>query len=315
MRGHSPGACENANTAMIFDWDDLRYFLAVVRAGRLTTAARRLHVDHATCSRRIAALEKALAVKLFERRPQGYFVTNHGARLVEIAEVIETQALAAQSEIGGKDLTLAGTVRIGAPDGFGTYFLAPRIGRLLAKYPDLRLELVAMPRVLSLSKREADLAISLNRPNEGKIVAKKLVDYDLALYASREYVQSAQPIRTAEDLFDHPIIGYVDDLIFTPELNYLGEIATGLRAKLQSSNIIAQMTATVAGHGICVLPRFMTAHQPSLVRVLPKYVSIRRSFWLTIHADMRDLSRIRVIVAFLTTEIRNARRLFMPADD
>jgi DNA-binding transcriptional LysR family regulator len=260
-------------------------------------------------------LEKALAVKLFERRPQGYFVTNHGARLIEIAEVIETQALAAQSEIGGKDLTLAGSVRIGAPDGFGTYFLAPRVGRLLAKYPDLQLELVAMPRVLSLSKREADLAISLNRPNEGKIVAKKLVDYDLALYASREYLQSAQPIRTAEDLFDHPIIGYVDDLIFTPELNYLGEIATGLRAKLQSSNIIAQMTATVAGHGICVLPRFMTAHQPGLARVLPKSVSIRRSFWLTVHADMRDLSRIRMIVAFLTTEIRNARRLFMPADD
>jgi DNA-binding transcriptional LysR family regulator len=286
-----------------------------VRAGRLTTAARRLHVDHATCSRRIAALEKALAAKLFERRPQGYFVTSHGARLVEMAEAIETQALAAQSEIGGKDLTLAGTVRIGAPEGFGTYFLAPRVGGLLAKYPDLQLELVATPRVLSLSKREADIAISLNRPSEGKIVAKKLVDYDLALYASQEYLQSAPPVKTAEDLFDHSIIGYVDDLVFAQELNYLGEIAAGLRAKLQSSNIVAQMTATVAGHGICVLPRFMTADQPRLVRVLPKSVSLRRSFWLTVHADMRELARIRMIVAFLSAEIRNARKLFMPAEE
>ncbi|MCK9914315.1 LysR family transcriptional regulator [Microbacteriaceae bacterium K1510] len=296
---------------MTLNWDDLRYFLAVARTGKLTTAARRLHVDHATCSRRVAALETALAAKLFERRPQGYFLTNYGNSLMAMAEAMESQVLAAQKEVGGQDSSLSGTVRIGAPDGFTTYFLAPRIGQLTAKYPELEIQLVASPRLLSLSKREADIAISLNRPIEGKVVARKLTDYDLALFASRDYLKSATPIRTPQDLFAHPIIGYVDDLIFAPELNYLDEIATGLRAKLQSSNLIAQMTATVAGRGVCVLPLFMTAQQPTLVRVLPKSVGLRRSFWLTVHADLRNLARMRVISDFLSSEVRRSSKTFI----
>ena len=126
--------------------------------------------------------------------------------------------------------------------------------------------------MLSLTKREADIAISLNRPKEGKVVARKLTDYDLALFASRNYLKSAEPIHTRDDLFDHPIIGYVDDLIFTPEPNYLDEVARGLRAKPQSSNLIAQMMATIAGSGICVLPHFMASQQPSLAQVLPEAV-------------------------------------------
>jgi DNA-binding transcriptional LysR family regulator len=296
---------------MALDWDNLRYFLAVARAGRLTTAARRLHVDHATCSRRIAALEATLAAQLFERRPQGYFLTDYGNRLLAMAEAMESQVLAAQNEVGGQDLLLSGTVRIGAPDGFTTYFLAPRIGQLAANYPDLEIQLVASPRLLSLSKREADIAISLNRPIEGKVVARKLTDYDLALFASRSYLKKAKPIRAPDDLFNHPIIGYVDDLIFAPELNYLDEIAKGLRAKLQSSNLIAQMTATVAGRGLCVLPLFMATHQPTLVRVLPETVSLRRSFWLTIHADLRNIARMRAVMDFLSLEIRKSRSMFM----
>jgi DNA-binding transcriptional LysR family regulator len=294
---------------MALDWDNLRYFLAVARAGRLTTAARRLHVDHATCSRRIAALENSLSAKLFERRPQGYFLTSYGERLVAMAEVMESQALAAQNEVGGQDLSISGTVRIGAPDGFTTYFLAPRIGQLTARYPELEIQMVASPRLLSLSKREADIVISLNRPIEGKVVARKLTDYDLALFASRSYLKNAKPIATPEDLFAHPIIGYVD------ELNYLDEVAKGLRAKLQSSNLIAQMMATIAGRGLCVLPLFMTAQQATLVRVLPAVVSLHRSFWLTIHADLRSLARIRMIADFLSLEVRKARKVFTQAND
>ncbi|MDF2813238.1 MAG: LysR family transcriptional regulator, partial [Microvirga sp.] len=102
-----------------FDWNDLRFFLAVARAGRLTVAARQLEADHTTVSRRIAALEHALKTKLFERRPQGYSLTEEGERLLAKAETMESQALAVASEIGGSDLALSGTVRVGAPDGFG----------------------------------------------------------------------------------------------------------------------------------------------------------------------------------------------------
>lgn len=296
---------------MTLNWDDLRYFLAVARAGRLTTAARRLHVDHATCSRRIAALEAALAAKLFERRPQGYFLTNYGHRLMAMAETMESQVLAAQSEVGGQDLALSGAVRIGAPDGFTTYFLAPRISQLTARYPELEIQLVASPRLLSLSKREADIAISLNRPIEGRVVARKLTDYDLGLFASRSYIKTAAPIGAPEDLFDHPIIGYVDDLIFAPELNYLDEVTKGLRARLQSSNLIAQMMATIAGRGVCVLPLFMTKRQPALVQVLPEVVSLRRSFWLAVNSDLRNLARMRMIADFLSAEVRKSRTTFV----
>jgi len=295
-----------------FDWDDLRFFLAVARAGRLTVAARRLGADHATVSRRITALEAALKAKLFERRPQGYALTEHGERLLAKAESMETQALAVSSEIGGADLALSGTVRIGTPDGFGTWFLAPRTAGFAAQYPDLEIQLVAMPRLLSLSKREADVAISLAPPKEGKIVARKLTDYKLGLYAAANYLSRHPAITSPDDLHAHEIIGYIDDLIFTPELDYLDEVSKGLRARMQSSNLIAQMQTTLAGGGICVLPHFLASTDPRLVPVLPDRVAIVRSFWLIVHADLKDVARIRATMDFLVREVRAARSLFMP---
>jgi DNA-binding transcriptional LysR family regulator len=295
-----------------FDWDDLRFFLAVARAGRLTVAARRLGADHATVSRRVSALESALKAKLFERRPQGYALTEHGERLLAKAETMETQALAVSSEIGGADLALSGTVRIGTPDGFGTMFLASRTGGFAGLYPDLEIQLVAMPRLLSLSKREADVAISLAPPKEGKIVARKLTDYKLGLFATHAYLSRHPVIAAPDDLHAHEMIGYIDDLIFTPELDYLDEVSKGLRPRLQSSNLVAQFHATLTGAGICVLPHFMATLDPRLVPVLPEAVAIVRSFWLIVHADLKDVARIRATVDFLVKEVRAARSLFMP---
>lgn len=295
-----------------FDWDDLRFFLAVARVGRLTVAARRLGADHATVSRRITALEDALKAKLFERRPQGYALTEHGERLLAKAEAIETQALAVSSEIGGADLALSGTVRIGAPDGFGTLFLAPRTANLTQQFPDLELQIVAMPRLLSLSKREADIAISLAPPKEGKIVARRLTDYKLGVYATQDYLDRCKPIREPDDLQQHPVIGYIDDLIFTPELDYLDEVSKGLRAKLQSSSIVAQMQAALAGAGVCVLPYFVAETDPRLIQILPERLVIVRSFWLIVHADLKDIARIRATMDFLVREVKAARHIFMP---
>lgn len=295
-----------------FDWDDLRYFLAVARSGRLTTAAKQLGADHATVSRRITALEDALKATLFERRPQGYALTAQGERLLSNAEAMETQAFAAASDIGGSDLALSGTVRIGAPDGIGTTFLAPRLGRFAAAYPDLEIQLVATPRVFSLSKREADIAVTLNPPKEGKVVARKLTDYSLGLYASSDYLASAPPLTCTQDLFGHRIVGYIDDLIFTPELDYLDEVAKGLRAQIQSSSVVAQMEAAAGGAGIGVMHHFMAARDPRLIPVLADQVVIRRSFWLLVHADLKDVARVRAAVDFLVREAKAAREFFLP---
>src|SRR5918997_1759090 len=217
-----------------FDWDDLRFFLAVARAGRLTAAARQLEADHTTVSRRISALEGALRAKLFERRPQGYSLTEQGERLLGLAEGMETQALAVASQVGGADLALSGTVRIGAPDGIGTYFLAPELGALAERHPDLTLQLVALPRTFSLSKREADIAITLEQPTEGRLVSRKLTDYRLRLYASKKYparryecasvVAQLEAVRAGVGvgiLHDYAVRQFAELQAVLPEVSYL----------------------------------------------------------------------------------------------
>jgi DNA-binding transcriptional LysR family regulator len=294
-----------------FDWDHLRYFLAVARTGRLTAAAARLRQDHTTVGRRLAALEASIGVPLFHRSLQGYRLTEFGERLLPAAEAMERTALAALDETRGSDPAVSGTVRIGAPDGFGSFFLVRRIASLCAAYPKLTVELVAMPRIFSLSRREADIAIGLTRPTEGRLQARKLTDYRLRLYAAREYLACHPVIETQEDLRDHRLIGYVEDFIFTPELDYLPLIAQGLSPQLRSSNLVAQYGAAVAGAGICVLPDFMAADDPALVPILPDRVSLTRTFWLVTHADLHGLPRIRATSEFIAREVEQNRWRFL----
>ena len=295
-----------------FDWDALQSFLAVARSGRLTEAARRLGIEHSTLSRRISSLELHLRTKLFDRRSRGYTLTAQGEKLLESARQIESLALNAAAEIADSSIRAAGTVRVGAPDGFGTMFLARRFGKLAAAHPDLSLQVVTMPRLFSLTKREADLAIALARPKGGRHHARKLTDYELGLYASVEYLAGCPPIRDRNDLKPCRFIGYVEDLIYAPELDYLPIVAPDLHPSLTYSSVIAQRVATAAGQGICVLPCFLAGDDPALVRVLKAEVSLIRSFWLVVHEDIRTLARVRVVMEYIAKEVAEARPLFLP---
>jgi len=295
-----------------FDWDNLRYFLAVARSGRLTAAARSLGQDHTTVSRRIAALETAFGSPLFERQPQGYRLTKAGQQLMAFAESIERTTIRAAKELSGAAATIAGSVRVGAPDGFGGSFLGPRLGRIVERHPDLQVELIAMPRIFSLSKREADIAIGLACPKEGRLYARKLTDYRLELFAAPSYLASHGTPASANDLHQHRLIGYADEYIFSPELDYLPLISAGLKARIRSSNLIAQLNATAAGAGICVLPCFMAAGNPELMRVLPEQVSLTRTFWLITHADLHDVAWVKAAGDIIAEMVQAERGLFMP---
>lgn len=295
---------------MAFDWDDLRYFLAVARTGRLTAAARRMGTDHATVSRRIGALERELDALLFDRSPRGYSLTDAGERLLARAETIETSAASIQNDIAGEKFSLSGAVRIGAPDGFGAFFLAPRIGELSDRHPQLELQIIAMPRIFSLSKREADIAIGLERPDKGRLYSRKLTDYTLHVYAARDYLADAPPIIGKRDFANHPWIGYIPELIFTPELDYLQQIGESLAPRLSSTNLLAQLRATQAGTGLCILPDFMACEDPHLVPVLPEEVELVRAFWVIAHLDSRDTARIRTVVDFIAEKVRAERKRF-----
>jgi len=292
------------------DWDDFRFVLAIVRAGTVSAAAKQLGVDHTTVIRRVDRLERLLSAKLFDRRKTGYLLTDAGHRVAASAEAMESTVIANQEQIGGSKAHLTGTVRIGAPDGFGTHFLAPRLVRFADQYPDVDLQLVATARLFSLSKREADIAISLSLPKEGHVVGRKLTDYSLGLYASPSYLERSPPIRTRDDLTGHRFVGYIEELLYTPELDYLPQVSPKIAARFRSANLIAQFNATLAGFGIAVLPCFMAARESALRQVLPDQVAIQRCFYLLMHADNKDLARIRAVADYIYANVEQERSLF-----
>lgn len=282
-----------------FDWDALQAFLAVVRAGRLTVAARRLGVDHSTLSRRIVALEQAIGATLFDRRAAGYALTLEGERLVPDAEAMENLAIRIAARQDDAAQGLSGTVRIGTPEAWGTYFLARELSELARRHPELEVELVANPRMFSLSKREADIAVSMTRPEQGRLIARRLNDYELGVYASRAYLEEHGPIHQRAQLERQRWVGYIEDLMWTSELDYLAEISAAIRPQVRISNVISQVQAVASGLALGVLPCFLAAREPELVRLLPQEIGLRRCYWLLTHADARDLVRVQVVAEFI----------------
>ncbi|MGG7576393.1 LysR family transcriptional regulator [Rhizobium sp. Nf11,1] len=292
------------------NWDDVRIFLAVARTGQILAASKRLGLNHATLSRRLTSLEDALKTRLFVRRTNGCELTAEGGIFLNAAERMETEMLAAQANLGHTDTAIAGTVRVGAPDGFGVSFLAPRMGRLIERHPELKIQLVPVPRSFSLSQREADIAITLERPEQGRLVSSKLTDYTLGLYASRHYLASHGRPGDVDALKAHPRIGYVEDLIFTASLNFSGEVMRSWDASFEISTAIGQTEAVRSGAGIGILHDYIARQYPELERILPE-VSIRRAYWTTYHETARDLVRVRSVVDFLQELVGAERHIFL----
>jgi DNA-binding transcriptional LysR family regulator len=292
------------------NWDDVRLFLAVARSGQLLSASRRLGINHATLGRRITALEHALKSRLLIRRTNGCVLTAEGEAFLRAAERMEAEMLDAQAVTGRIDTAIAGTVRIGAPDGFGVSFLASRLGQLTRRHPELKLQLVPVPRSFSLSQREADIAITIERPDQGRLVSSRLTDYTLGLYASRRYLDTFGQPHTIEDLRSHSRIGYVEDLIFSPSLDFTGEIMRNWNAGFEISSAIGQTEAVRSGAGIGILHDYVARQQAELVRVLP-HIVIRRAYWTTYHETTRDLLRLKTVVDFLRELVEAEREIFV----
>jgi DNA-binding transcriptional LysR family regulator len=292
------------------NWDDVRIFLAVARTGQILAASKRLGLNHATLSRRLTSLEEALKTRLFIRRTNGCELTAEGAVFLVSAERMETEMLAAQANLGHTDTAIAGTVRVGAPDGFGVSFLAPRMGRLIERHPELKIQLVPVPRSFSLSQREADIAITLERPEQGRLVSSKLTDYTLGLYASRDYLAQHGKPEDVDALKAHPRIGYVEDLIFTASLNFSGEVMRSWDAGFEISTAIGQTEAVRSGAGIGILHDYIARQYQELVSILPE-VSIRRAYWTTYHESARDLVRVRSVIDFLQELVDGERQIFL----
>lgn len=291
------------------DWDDARHFLAVAREGQMLGAARRLGISQAKLSRRIAALESAIGARLLDRTTRGSTMTETGLGLFAAAERMEAEILGAIDRIGGQE-GVAGTVRIGAPDGFGGAFLAPRLGALRAAWPGLRIQLVPMPRSFSLSEREADIAIMVGRPERGRLRVRRLTDYTLGLYAAPTYLDRHGRPAVPADLRHRDLVGYVEDLVYTPELNYAAEVLKDWRSTVEVATAIGQLEAVRSGAGIGVLHDFMAAGRRDLELLFPE-IRIERSYWTVWHENLKSTRRVQAVVDFLDSAARAERSQFI----
>ena len=292
------------------DWDNVRVFLAVARGGQFVAAAKRLRLDHATVSRRIAALEAALGAKLFDRRTTGAKLTGAGERFIGAAEQMESAFLHAQGEISGVDLELTGDVRIGAPDGFSTYYLTSALRDFAGRHPGVRLQLMPLPQLTPLARREVDIVVGLDKPEAGRFVARKLTDYTLGIYANAGYLKRNGGPSDVEALKSHSLIGYVEEHAFSTALSYVRELFDGAPTSFESASAVTQLEAMRAGVGIGVVHDFIARRFKDLIRVLPERRATR-AYWLVTHEDTRGLGRIRAVADHLTKAVTRDRLTFL----
>jgi DNA-binding transcriptional LysR family regulator len=289
-------------------WDDLRYFLAVARTGTLSAAAKQLGTEHTTVARHIQALEDELNSRLFHKSHTGYELTDAGERLLAGAEAIESAYVSAKAATSSEGQPIVGTVRIGTPDGFGSVFLAPRVRLLTDRHPELEIEILTTTRPFSLLKREVDIAITHSSPEQMRVVSRRLTDHRMYVYASRAYLKDAAPIAAKEDLKKHPFIGFVEELLFPPDIGFSDAI--GVEPRIRSTSILAQLQATLSGSGLCVLSAFVASGYPTLFPVLPEQVWFTLSYHMHIHEDHRRAAPVREVAAFIAAEVERNHSLF-----
>jgi DNA-binding transcriptional LysR family regulator len=294
------------------DWDKVRIFLEVARTGQILGAAKRLKLNHATVARKLTALEKDLKTKLVNRQTTGSSLTPSGVALLAAAERAESELLRVGSQLTSVAEKVSGTVRIGAPDGLGNYFLASQLGAFAAANPALIVQLVALPRTFSLAKREADIVVTLERPTEGRLISTKLTDYTLSVYASEDYLKRAAPIQKPDDLADHLLITYIHDIIYSRALDYASTLGELVTRRYECGSVVGQVEAVRAGHGVGILHDYAAERYPELKRILPA-IRFTRSYWLVSHPDTHETRRVREVRRYIVAKVREARNQFIVA--
>lgn len=288
---------------MLGNWDDLRLFLAVAREQSLSGAGKLVRLDPATLGRRMARVEKGLGATLFVKSPTGYALTEAGTQLLSRAEAAEQAMRMATAGVAEPTDQLGGQIRIGAPDGCANYLLPQVCARLVAQHPGLDIQIVALPRVFNLSRREADMAIGVSAPTAGRLVVQKIADYQLHLAAAESYLAAHDPIEGIADLQGHRLVGYIPDMIFDRELDYLAELGM-TRVPLASNSVSVQVNMIRQGGGVGIVHDFSLPTTPGVKRILTDQVSLSRAFYLIRHADDRRNLRLSRFADALAQGVR-----------
>lgn len=292
----------------MFDWNDVRVFLAVARSGTLSGAARQLELDQSTVGRRVAALEASAGARLFDRRQHGYLLTAAGEAVLDAAKAIEEQAFGIERKLLGRDERVEGLVRIATSDSFAVWFLVRQLPELRRLAPALCVELITGNPPLDLAKREADLSLRLTKPTEPELVGRRLARAGWAVYASRSYLAERGAPKVKAGFRGHDVLGYEGELKNTFGARWLREHATRAQKPFSSNSLLAQATAVACGLGVSALPCIVGDEEPALARVGPGLIGAQ-DLWLVIHPDVRGSARVRCVMDYLAARISAAEPL------
>lgn len=289
------------------NWDDLKFVAALARAGSLARTAAVLGVDHTTVGRRVDAAERALGLRLFTRTAAGYLLTREGEQLVAPLREVEDSVLALERGVHAQRAVLAGTVRVTSPESFGVAYLAPRLARFGRQYPALCVELVPAGAVLDLGRSEAELAVRMFRTRHEGVVARCIGEVGYGLYASAGYL-AGRPIKGPADLHAHPLLLPASGV----ELTWVRQLVPQQRAAFVSDVSLALAEAARADAGVAALPRYLGDAAAGLVHVpMPREPS--EKLWLTVHRDLRQTPRVRVVLDFLVRAVAADQALLLGA--
>lgn len=289
--------------AVGLDWGHLRFFLAMARTGSLSRAAKRLGVDRNTVARRVAALEAALGLSLFERGPQGWTRTAGGDELADLAGRVEEDVLALARHADARDQALTGSVRLTTAAHLATHLLAPAVPLLRQRHPGLVLEIAADQRNFDLTRREADLAVRMGRPRDSGLVTRRLCELAYGLYGSPD---GAAAKRGEADFGQDPFLGFDESLASAPQERWLARVGPDRQVVFRTNSTASLQAAARRGVGVALLPRYIGDADPMLRRIEapdpPSY-----EVWLLVHGDLRRTPRVRAVIEWLDELVERAR--------
>lgn len=293
------------------DWSDLHTFLEVARSGSASNASERLHVDVTTVRRRVASLESAVGLALLVKAGRSLQLSGDGERIYGIVSQMEELSRAISRDATDAARDLVGIVRVSTMEGFGSYFLAPRLSEFVRLHPRLSIQLVASQTILNLSEREADVSLNMVRPQRGRLVVRRAGYFSVGLYGSASYLESAGVPSSMADLRSHEFVTYVDELISIPHVRWLPDVIADPRTRFACTSLVAQYEAASEGAGLVMLPTFMVRRRPGLIRVMPSEIDLVRDWWLVVHSDLQNVPRIRAVIDFINKTMRRDHSALM----
>ena len=293
----------------MYDWNDLRCFLAVARAGSTLAASRALRVNQTTVARRVEALELALGHKLFDRLQRGYRLTEAGGEILPYAEKVEAEAQALEQLVQQRSRRLAGVVRVTTNEAFANMVVTQCLAEFAELYPDIRVEVAVSDRRLDVARGEADVALRAGAPLEPGLVGRKLGDIRWSIYCSRDYAARRGVPATEAELKDHVVIGAIDALADIPASKWLAARSAGAQMLSQSNSLTNLLAALKAGLGVAPLPCMMGDTDASLIRCLEPIDGLDSELWLLTREPLRTLPHVKAFNDFVAARIVSVRHL------